>query len=80
MKSLHIWSEIAFNANIGIVQPYVDHYKLLKILAISGCIVTIDAMGTHTNIAKTILEAKADYILVTTQRTVRQNWASKERP
>jgi predicted transposase YbfD/YdcC len=37
--------------------------ELLKILAISGCIVTIDAMGTHTNIAKTILEAKADYIL-----------------
>jgi len=37
--------------------------ELLKILAISGCIVTIDAMGTQTNIAKTIREAKADYIL-----------------
>jgi predicted transposase YbfD/YdcC len=32
-------------------------------LAISGCIVTIDAMGTQTNIAKTIVEAHADYIL-----------------
>jgi predicted transposase YbfD/YdcC len=37
--------------------------ELLKILAISGCIVTIDAMGTQTNIVQTILEAKADYIL-----------------
>lgn len=37
--------------------------ELLKILAISGCIVTIDAIGTQTNIVQTILEAKADYIL-----------------
>src|SRR4030067_931068 len=37
--------------------------ELLKLLAISGCIVTIDAMGTQTNIAKTIREAKADYVL-----------------
>jgi predicted transposase YbfD/YdcC len=37
--------------------------ELLKILSIAGCIVTIDAMGTQTNIAKTIREAKADYIL-----------------
>jgi len=37
--------------------------ELLKILAISGCIVTIDAIGTQTNIAKTIVEAHADYVL-----------------
>jgi predicted transposase YbfD/YdcC len=37
--------------------------ELLKLLAISGCIVTIDAMGTQTNIAKTIREAQADYVL-----------------
>jgi len=37
--------------------------ELLKILAISGCIVTIDAMGTQTNIAKTIVNAGADYVL-----------------
>jgi len=37
--------------------------ELLKILAISGCIVTIDAIGTQTNIAKTIIEADADYVL-----------------
>lgn len=37
--------------------------ELLKLLALSGCIVTIDAIGTQTNIAKTIVEAKADYVL-----------------
>jgi predicted transposase YbfD/YdcC len=37
--------------------------ELLKILAISGCIVTIDAMGTQTNIAKTIIDGQADYVL-----------------
>jgi predicted transposase YbfD/YdcC len=37
--------------------------ELLKLLAISGCIVTIDAIGTQTNIAKTITEAEADYVL-----------------
>ena len=37
--------------------------ELLKILAISGCIVTIDAIGTQTSIAQTIIAAKADYVL-----------------
>ena len=37
--------------------------ELLKILAISGCIVTIDAIGTQTHIAQTIIEAQADYVL-----------------
>lgn len=37
--------------------------ELLKMLAISGCIVTIDAIGTQTNIARTIVEAEADYVL-----------------
>jgi len=37
--------------------------ELLKMLDVSGCIVTIDAMGTQTNIAKTIMEAQADYVL-----------------
>lgn len=37
--------------------------ELLKLLALSGCIVTIDAMGTQTNIARTIVEAEADYVL-----------------
>jgi len=37
--------------------------ELLKILEIKGCIITIDAMGCQRNIAKEIVEKKADYIL-----------------
>lgn len=37
--------------------------ELLKLLEIRGCIVTIDAMGTQKNIAKSIVEAGADYVL-----------------
>ena len=36
---------------------------LLKLLDISGCIITIDAMGTQTEIVHRILESNADYIL-----------------
>ncbi len=36
---------------------------LLQSLAIHGCIVTIDAMGCHSNIAETIVEQGADYLL-----------------
>lgn len=36
---------------------------LLKVLALEGCIVTIDAMGTQTEIARTITEQGADYVL-----------------
>jgi predicted transposase YbfD/YdcC len=37
--------------------------KLLKMLEITGCIVTIDAIGTQTKIAKTIVERGGDYLL-----------------
>jgi predicted transposase YbfD/YdcC len=37
--------------------------KLLKMLVIEGAIVTIDAMGCQREIAKAILEKKADYVL-----------------
>ena len=36
--------------------------NLLKLLDISGCIVTIDAMGTQKKIAKTIMDKGGDYI------------------
>jgi predicted transposase YbfD/YdcC len=36
---------------------------LLKLLDISGCIITIDAMGTQKKIAATIIDKEADYIL-----------------
>ena len=37
--------------------------KLLKLLDISGCIVTIDAIGTQTEIAAQIIKQDADYLL-----------------
>jgi predicted transposase YbfD/YdcC len=37
--------------------------QLLRTLELSGCIVTLDAMGCQKNIAKEIKEADADYVL-----------------
>jgi predicted transposase YbfD/YdcC len=37
--------------------------KLLKVLALEGCIVTIDAMGCQKAIAKQIIEQDGDYLL-----------------
>ena len=37
--------------------------ELLKLLVIKGCIVTIDAMGCQTEIAKLIIESEGDYVL-----------------
>lgn len=36
---------------------------LLRALELAGCIVTVDAMGCQTQIAKEIIEADADYVL-----------------
>ena len=37
--------------------------KLLRVLELEGCIVTIDAIGCQKKIAKEIVEADADYVL-----------------
>jgi predicted transposase YbfD/YdcC len=37
--------------------------SLLEVLAINGCIVTLDAMGCQTDIARQIVEQGADYVL-----------------
>ncbi|MBC8505223.1 MAG: ISAs1 family transposase, partial [Chloroflexi bacterium] len=37
--------------------------KLLKALEVSGCIVTIDAMGCQTEIAAEIVDQEAEYVL-----------------
>lgn len=37
--------------------------ELLKALVLKGCIVTIDAMGCQTKIAKLIVDKEADYVL-----------------
>jgi predicted transposase YbfD/YdcC len=48
--------------------------QLLRALELSGCIVTLDAMGCQKNIAKEIKEADADYVLALkgNQATVHQ--------
>jgi len=37
--------------------------ELLRVLELSGCIVTLDAMGCQKKIAREIVEADADYVL-----------------
>jgi predicted transposase YbfD/YdcC len=37
--------------------------ELLKLLTIEGCLVSIDAMGCQTEIARTIIEQRGDYVL-----------------
>lgn len=37
--------------------------KLLKLLDLVGCIITIDAMGTQKEIAASIIDCRADYVL-----------------
>ncbi len=70
-KPLHVVS--AFSAECGLVlgqlaceeksNEITAIPKLLEMLEIKGCIVTIDAMGTQTEIAQKITEKQADYIL-----------------
>jgi predicted transposase YbfD/YdcC len=37
--------------------------ELLRLLELSGCIVTVDALGCQTDVASTIIEKKGDYVL-----------------
>ena len=37
--------------------------ELLRMLAITGCIVTVDAMGCQVEVAQTCVDQKADYVL-----------------
>ena len=70
-RAIHIIS--AWSAANGIVlgELAVDEKSneitaipdLLNLLKIKGCIITIDAMGTQTEIANTIIERGADYVL-----------------
>ncbi len=54
--------------------------RLLRVLELSGCIVTLDAMGCQKKIAKEIVEADADYVLVlkgnqeTVHEEVKTSW------
>lgn len=70
-SAIHMVSAWATANHIGLGQVVVDEKsneitaipKLLELIDISGALVTIDAMGCQTEIAKKIVEAGADYCL-----------------
>ena len=70
-SAIHMVSAWATANHISLGQVTVDEKsneitaipKLLQMLEISGSLVTIDAMGCQTEIAKTIIDSKADYVL-----------------
>ena len=71
VKALHVLSAYSCANGLSLGQLKVDGKtneitvipELIKQLAIDGAIVTIDAMGCQKDIAKAIIDQKADYIL-----------------
>jgi predicted transposase YbfD/YdcC len=69
--AIHMVSAWATANHITLGQVVVDAKsneitaipKLLEMLELSGCLVTIDAMGCQTEIAAAIVDAGADYVL-----------------
>ncbi len=68
--ALHLVSAWASEARLVLAQRAV-HAKasalgalpaVLQLLALEGCIVTIDAMGTHASSAQAIVDKEADYV------------------
>ena len=70
-SAIHMVSAWATANHISLGQVVVEEKsneitaipKLLQILELSGCLVTIDAMGCQTEIAQEIVDAHADYVL-----------------
>jgi predicted transposase YbfD/YdcC len=70
-KALHMVSAWASENRMVLAQVAVNEKsneitaipELLKLLALEGCIVTIDAMGTQKAIAAQIIEQQGDYAL-----------------
>ena len=69
--AIHMVSAWATANHISLGQVVVDEKsneitaipKLLQMLDLSGCLVTIDAMGCQTEIAQAIVDAGGDYVL-----------------
>ncbi len=69
--AIHMVSAWASTNRLVLGQVKVDEKSneitalpaLLEVLALKGCIVTIDAMGCQTEIVKTIIAQEADYVL-----------------
>lgn len=70
-SAIHMVSAWATANHISLGQTVVDQKsneitaipEVLKILELSGCLVTIDAMGCQVAIARAIVDAGADYVL-----------------
>jgi predicted transposase YbfD/YdcC len=70
-KAIHVVSAWASEHRLVLGQLKVDSKsneitaipKLLELLDIAGCIITIDAMGCQKEIATQIINQKADYVL-----------------
>jgi len=70
-SAIHMVSAWASANHISLGQVVVDEKsneitaipKLLQMLELSGCLVTIDAMGCQVDIARSIVDAGADYVL-----------------
>ena len=70
-QALHLVSAFATQANLVLGQEACAEKSneltaipvLLEALLLKGAIVTIDAMGTHTNIAQAIRDKEAHYVL-----------------
>jgi predicted transposase YbfD/YdcC len=70
-SALHVISAWASEQRLVLAQVKVEEKSneitaipaLLELLDITGAIITIDAMGTQTEIAKQIIDNKADYVL-----------------
>ena len=71
LQALHLVSDFATEARLILGQEACAEKSneltaipvLLDSLMLKGVIVTIDAMGTHTNIARAIRDKEADYVL-----------------
>ena len=74
--AIHMVSAWAAESRLVLAQTKVDEKsneitaipELLDVLDLAGCIVTLDAMGCQTEVARKIREQRADYVL-----TVKQN-------
>lgn len=71
LAALHMVSAFATRNGLTLGERAIDTKsnelkaipKLLKILSLAGCIVTIDAAGCYPEIVEQIVENKADYII-----------------
>jgi predicted transposase YbfD/YdcC len=83
LQMVSVW---ASENNLVLAQDKIDEAtneitaipELLRLLELEGSVVTIDAIGCQTEIAETIIEQKANYVLVVkdNQETLREDVAA----